>query len=512
MKRRDFIKKSSLITLPLLLKSCDWQTDTSDYPITVHSDATVGHLLLNKLSLPTGQPRKIETLVVGGGVAGMAAACELKEQGYDDFKVYELSTQFGGSSSSIKHNGLPISQGAHYDLAYPKNYGTEVLRLLERLEIIKYQPWKQSWGFNEEQHLIMHRRKNQCFDHGVIRRDVLAEGPIKNDFLKLILPFSGQMVMPTRSISKQLHQLNDISFLKFLEQNLSLTPDFTRGIDYHMKDDYGAEASSVSALAGIHYFACRPYYNQVVELFSPPQGNYYFIEKMKSFVGEEHLVTQQLISKIVKKPNSGFAVEVIDIVRNEVIQVNTNQIIYAGQKHALKYVFPDDGELFATTGYAPWIVVNVICTGALPTPGYCQNEMLTEDETFLGFIDSDTQNPGNRKRVFTAYYCLPPESRNDLINVESNKVQIAQATIDKISMYFDQDLKNNIEAVHMKAMGHAMPIPSPGYLFDDKNHRRSAENLVYAGVDNSRLPLLFEAMDSGIEAVRLLKGKHHIEG
>jgi len=49
-------------------------------------------------------------------------------------------------------------------------------------------------------------------------------------------------------------------------------------------------------------------------------------------------------------------------------------------------------------------------------------------------------------------------------------------------------------------MGHAMPVPKKGYLFDDKNKYRSDKNLVYAGVDNSRLPLFFEALDAGIQA------------
>ena len=50
-------------------------------------------------------------------------------------------------------------------------------------------------------------------------------------------------------------------------------------------------------------------------------------------------------------------------------------------------------------------------------------------------------------------------------------------------------------------MGHAMSIPKINNLFNDKNLHRSEPNMVYAGVDNSRLPLLFEALDSGIQAV-----------
>jgi hypothetical protein len=71
--------------------------------------------------------------------------------------------------------------------------------------------------------------------------------------------------------------------------------------------------------------------------------------------------------------------------------------------------------------------------------------------------------------------------------------------------YFDQSLQNMVEKVYIKQMGHAMPIPKTGYLFQDANKHRSQKNLIYAGVDVGRLPLLFEAMDSGIYAAEVLK-------
>jgi len=41
-------------------------------------------------------------------------------------------------------------------------------------------------------------------------------------------------------------------------------------------------------------------------------------------------------------------------------------------------------------------------------------------------------------------------------------------------------------------------------LFADKNDNRLHSNMTFAGVDNARLPLLFEAMDSGIQAAKVL--------
>ena len=151
------------------------------------------------------------------------------------------------------------------------------------------------------------------------------------------------------------------------------------------------------------------------------------------------------------------------------------------------------------------MVVNLVLERSTDNWGYWQNEMLTRDETFLGFIDSTTQHKASpRHRVLTAYYCLPPSSRNDLVNVEATKNQIAESTAQHISNYWGKDIRPTLRQVDIKVMGHAMPIPGKGYLFDDKNQYRKNSNIVYAGVDNSRLPLLFEAVDSGIMAAEMI--------
>ena len=82
---------------------------------------------------------------------------------------------------------------------------------------------------------------------------------------------------------------------------------------------------------------------------------------------------------------------------------------------------------------------------------------------------------------------------------------MVKQTVRHLSDYFGQSLEQMVEKVFVKLMGHAMPVPEPGYLFKDGNAQRSHPNLVYAGVDNHRLPLLFEALDSGVVAANLLK-------
>ena len=491
-----------MLALPTILQSCNWNAGKPAYDIEVQSDVNTGHLLMKSKSFDPGKTVSTEILIAGGGIAGMSAAYNIRNR---DFVLCELSDQIGGSSSASSYEGHRFAQGALYDFSYPAVYGQEVLAMLEELKIIDYQPWKDNWNFTDQQHIILNRRKNRVYANGAFRKEVISEGDLKDNFFKHILSFRGQMHLPTRLIHSDLHGLDKVSFLDYLTERFRLTDQFITEVDYHMRDDYGAACSSVSALAGIHYYACRPYSTEVVELFSPREGNYYFINKIASKLPQEQLLTQHLVKKITEN-RDGFVVEVIDIRNSLIHTFKTKKIIYAGQKHALKYIYPQGYAGFIDNIYAPWMVLNIVTKGTLPMPAYWQNEILGVDSTFLGFVDSAAQHADSEDgyRIFTAFYCLPPTARNDLVTVNSNQDQIAATTIDHISNYFGIDIGDTVQKVFIKVRGHAMPIPKPGYLFDDKNLRSKNKNMVYAGVDNSRLPLLYEALDSGMQASGLV--------
>ncbi len=491
----------ALPAMPLLLQSCEWGDVSFDFPINVHSDRNRGHAIFKQKNLPVKDTIQVETLIVGGGIAGLSAANHLPHK---DFLLCELSDRLGGTSAATNHKDLPLSQGAHYDLEYPQNYGESVLGLLDHLGIIEQMTWKSSWGFKDQQYIIPHEIKNQCYDHGKFRGDVLREGEMKSAFQQLLLPYLDKMVMPTRLIEDKYKHLNDQTFIDFLHQNMKVDDQFIRGLDYHMLDDWGGLSSQVSALAGIHYFQCRPYYREVNQLFSPPQGNDYFVSKLASQVPSEQLQVNSLVRSLEKKEGSWNA-EVLDLQSSSISKIKAKNVIYAGQKHALKYILPQYYPLFSENDYAPWLVMNFVLNKPFGEFGFWQNEMIVEDISFLGFINSSAQHRGlQEKQVLTAYYCLPSDSRKDLASISMNKNTIVQKTLNYLKGYFNQGIENRVEAVYLNAMGHAMPIPKPGFLFQDKNEQVKNEQLAFAGVDHHRLPLLFEAIDSGIAAVEAI--------
>jgi protoporphyrinogen oxidase len=500
MRRREFIKISSAAVLPFLI-SCRRDV-SSEYDIQVFSDMPTGHLTFISSRDKTREIKYHDILIVGGGISGLAAASELKNE---DFILYELSREAGGTSGSISINGNRYAQGAHYDLAYPDYYGKEALSFLEDLKVIQFNPFNKLWEFRDKQYLVNPLNESRCLADGEFRQDVIPDGPEREKFQAMLDPFRNTMKMPTRLISPEYHYLNQVSFLDFINGTHKISQEFRNAVDYNMLDDFGGTTAEISALAGIHYYQCRPYFYQPVELFSPPQGNYYFIEKMLSELPKERIQTGYLVRKITKNPD-GFEVNIVDTEQGTEFQLRTKKIIYAGGKHAIKHVLPEEFHLFSEVKYAPWLVINFVLNQLNATESFWQNEILEENPNLLGFVDSQAQYRGNREeQVLTAYYCFKPSQRLLLAKIEENKNRIIRQTIRYMSKYYNTDMSGHIRNIYVKVLGHAMPVPRPGFLFNDKNKVRAYKDLIYAGVDNSRLPLLFEAIDSGIMAANLIR-------
>ena len=467
MKRRDFIQISSLSLASLLAENC---ASEQDFDVDFLNDMAVGHLAFESREFPVNRKKATEYLIVGGGIAGLSAAYQLRDK---DFLLCELSDLLGGSSASSQYKNMPICHGAHYDLAYPQYYGAEALNMLSELGIVRFDRFSKLWQFADKQYLIPKNRESQTYAFGQFRKDVLPESTVKMDFIQLMSTFSGAMPMPTRLIDKKFHDLNNISFLSWLKDKISLTQEFIEGLDYHMKDDYGAGSEVVSALAGIHYFTCRPYYTKTVELFSPPEGNAYFVGKLFDQLPPSRVLRSHLVKRISEQQD-WFDVEIVDVHKREIVSLNCDKIIYAGHKHSLKYIFPKDYHLFQNTQYAPWVVVNIILGKSMKNEAFWQNEMLITDKSWMGFTDSRSQHSTNENgQVLTAYLCFRPEEREMMSLIAQRKHRFVNQILDQLEVYFDRGLKQDVEKVVIKQMGHAMPIPGKGYLFNEANEMRS---------------------------------------
>ncbi|HAI77454.1 MAG TPA: hypothetical protein DCM08_14580 [Microscillaceae bacterium] len=513
MQRRHFIKLGSVVLLPWVY-GCGTEYDPIDtvaYPIQLQSDIQTGHLIWQAAQFPwveTSRKKPYDVLVVGGGVAGLSAAYALRNT---DLLVCELSDRWGGTAGSQAFKGLEMCQGAHYDLTYPDYFGAEAMETLTELNVVKFNTASRRWEFVDKQWIIDDKTESLCYSGGYYREDVLPDSPTLEPFFERINSFIGQMRLPTRLIDPKLHPLNTISFEQYLQKDFVLSDELVRAINYQLMDDFGGQMQEVSALAGIYYYAGRPYFNEQNETFSPPEGNFYFVKKLMNQLPPDKLRLKHLIKKIEKKTDV-FEVEIIDVAAKQRQLIQAKAVVYAGQKHALKYVFPQDYKLFEHNQYSPWVVMNFVLHPKADLQGldgiFWQNEVVAGKRPFLGFVDSAAQTPQAAYRTLTAYFCFSPQDRGGLLDFEKKANDLANDAAERISSYFKVSkayFDKQVVKVFVNLMGHAMPIPTTGYLFADKNAQRSEKGMIYAGVDNSRLPLFVEALDSGLEAAKQVK-------
>ncbi|HMS08122.1 MAG TPA: FAD-dependent oxidoreductase, partial [Pyrinomonadaceae bacterium] len=92
----------------------------------------LGHVLREGRSfeVATDKWQRVRVAIVGAGVAGLAAAWQIKRKGVNDFVVLELEKEAGGTSRSGEGSTVGYPWGAHY-LPVPFRENTELIELIE---------------------------------------------------------------------------------------------------------------------------------------------------------------------------------------------------------------------------------------------------------------------------------------------------------------------------------------------------------------------------------------------
>jgi monoamine oxidase len=245
--------------------------------------------------------RRVHTLIIGAGVAGLSAARSLQQGGLDDFAVLDLDAQAGGNAQGHLLGGLPCPLGAHY-LPMPGPDATEVAQWLEELGLIRMQ---QGQWVGDERHLC-HSPQERLFvpdgaafetvgpatsaaTHPAAGAHAQAQGDSpsahstwlpghwQEGLLPAAPPASAQsaayqrfahdvaaaarlgFAMPThkRPWHPGLAVLDQQSFAQWLDARGHADPALRWLLDYACRDDYGAGLQRVSAWAGLQYFASR---------------------------------------------------------------------------------------------------------------------------------------------------------------------------------------------------------------------------------------------------------------
>ena len=452
-----------------------------------------GHLLRQARTMREPDvTHRVHTVIAGGGIAGLAAARALRQRGHDDFALLELEDAPGGNSRGTQVGGIACPQGAHY-LPVPGDDAREVQDLLEELGLRRRVAGR--WVL-DERHLCHSPQERLFFQghwqEGLLPLQGVGAGTLAQyrRFAALVTDAQRQAhyaIPVLRSAFAPVQQAQDaITFKAWLDQQ-GLTDAHLRWyLDYACRDDFGAGIATVSAWAGLHYFASRHGFHAPAggvgagvgagvgddgpdAVFTWPEGNGWLSARLAAPLGDR-LRTGRVVLRITHE-REGVVVDALDVAHNRLERWHARQAIVALPLHvAARAVQPQPDALrqhAAALRSAPWLVANLRLRAPLQDrPGAAPSwDNVLYGSTGLGYVDATHQSlrPVPGPTVLTWYRAMgdQPGARQALL--DAPWAQWSDAVIAELAPAHP-DLARKTLRIDIVRYGHAMAIPAPGVL------------------------------------------------
>ena len=448
--------------------------------------ATASGAASGKAFPPPAVTRKTRVLIAGGGIAGLAAARALRLQGIDDFAVLELEDNAGGNSRAAVLGGIPCPQGAHY-LPLPGDDAPEVQDLLEELGL--RQRVSGRWQY-DERHLC-HSPQERLFFQGHWQEGLLPVQGVGaatlaqyQRFADLVeqLRHAVRWTLPVQNsaLAPVQRALAATSFIAWLDRQQLTDPHLRWYLDYCCRDDYGAGIATVSAWAGIHYFASRHGFHapggEAVEregLLTWPQGNAWLTERLAAPLGTR-LHTGCAVLRIASGKH-GAQVDAFNTASQTVERWQAERVIVALPIFIAARVVQNPPDFLRQAAqqvfYAPWLVANIHIQKPLHDPPGAPpswDNVIYDGSTAqgLGYVDASHQslNPVAGATVLTHYRALGDVPGGAKAGRQSLLEKPWAAWRDQIVAELSHphpDLAAKATRIDITRYGHAMAIPLP---------------------------------------------------
>jgi monoamine oxidase len=239
-------------------------------------------------------------------------------------------------------------------------------------------------------------------------------------------------------------------------------------LDYCCRDDYGAGTDTVSAWAGLHYFASRHGFH-AEEGDAPregvltwPEGNAFLTRALATPLAPR-IHTHRTVMR-VREERAGVTVWALDETGQQWERWQAQQVVIALPLFIALRVLEQPPqalrEATATLRYAPWLVANLHFAeplldrvGAAPAWDNVRHGSPT-----LGYVDAMHQRfrPHAGPTVLTSYWALPQAQRAALLN------EPWQAWAQRVVIELAQthpDAPHKLREVRLMRYGHAIPVP-----------------------------------------------------
>lgn len=486
----------------------------------VGASSSIGHRLRGGAFAAPGELRRTDVVIVGGGIAGLAAGYRLANAGYDDFLLLELEAAAGGNAASGRNEVCAFPWGAHY-VPLLTQEAKAVRALFEDFGIITGQDSTGAPIYDE--YALCAAPSERLYRYGrwqdglVPSIGITAEEDAETgrffaamrDFRRRVGSDGRRAFAIPLDLSSQdadLMALDAIAMTDWMEREGYRSPGLAWYVDYCCRDDYGTRSKDVSAWAGIHYFASRNGRAADADeqgLVTWPEGNGYLAQRLAKVLGSR--VQPRALAFAVERLGAGVAVDVWDAAADKTFRVEAKAVVLA-TPHFVTARLTKDASLAAGFSYAPWAVANITLDSLPGGAGAGLSwDNVVFDSPLLGYVVATHQITQMRptKTVLTYYWPLshlpPEEARREAF---ARPLQAWQGIFLKELLAVHPELEGHVRRVDVWVWGHAMIRPAPGFIWGAQRRASLVQRppVFTAHSDMSGVSIFEEAYTHGVRA------------
>jgi hypothetical protein len=528
LTRREVL--ASFLGVPLALAACG-TNEVARVPegeIVGASDG-VGHRLREsvRVEIPEERWERTGVVIVGGGIAGLAAAWRFLRAGYEDFVLVELERAAGGTSvSGTAHGVVPYPWGAHYVPA-PSGENRALVSLLEEMGVVEGRDSRGGPVVAEQ--FLCRDPEERVFYRGRWYEGLYLYAGAGADDLAQLERFNAEVsawaawrdargrrafTIPVSACSDdaEVTTLDRLSMAEWMAARGLTSPRLRWFVDYGCRDDYGLTVEQTSAWAGLFYFASRIASpgEETQPLITWPEGN----GRLVAHLHERARPRVRLgfaAADIAPTEDGGVEVVALGYDGRETLGLRARRVVFAAPQFLAPYLvrpYRDGGAPAHAREfeYGAWMVANLFLDerprhnlGFAPA----WDNVLYESPS-LGYVSATHQKGIDRgPAVFTYYFPLtddsPREARERLLG--AGWKDWADVTLTDLARAHPE-IRSVTRRLDVMRWGHAMIRPRPGFLWGDAR-RRAAEpfrSIHFAHTDLSGVALFEEAFDHGLRA------------
>ena len=530
--RRGVLAAGAAALLTSKMSGCSRGTPAADAVAAatwVGADADRGHRLRASRSgalPPPAQQRRTDVLVIGAGIAGLAAARALQQGGIQDIALLELEDTPGGNSRGHALGGLGCPLGAHY-LPVPAEPAREVVDWLHEIALLQRRAGR---SVPDERHLC-HSPQERLFIDGAWHEGLLPPAERASATQRQYQAFAREVAaaqrlgfaLPTRRApwTSAHAELDAQTFAAWLDQRRLTDPRLRWYLDYACRDDYGAGTDTVSAWAGLHYFASRHGFHAPGDesgerdaVFTWPEGNAWLARRLAEPLRDRLHAGRTVLR--VREARHGVDVLAIDEATGRAEGWTGRAVLLCMPlfiaARLLETPPPALLDALALQRRAPWLVANLLLSGPLLDRGIGAPpawDNVAYGGSALGYVDAGHQrlDPRPAPTVITSYRALTLDERGELLS--GSAARWARRVVDEL-LPMHPDLPAKLQQVALMRYGHAMSVPVPGLRASAAlaalaaPARPGAARVQFAHADLAGYSVFEEAFTAGDEAGRAL--------